>query len=182
MLSIGSNVAVWGVSTFNVFGNLSVTYTMDGYPVNSIYTVDANTPEYSTGVDQLDYSRLFYNNTISPGDHTLEIKVTNSVILNLELDYITYSPSFNTLASKPTISQTGPTPTTGSTSTPKAAIAGGVVGGVIFLVLLLALLFLWRRRISKRRTLSQPTTQPGVSLSFRGIYFHHIKSILSNAS
>ena len=138
---------------------------MDGYPVNEIYIVDANTQEYKDRVKQLDYY-LFTDDTIPPGDHTLQINVTNSVSLNLELDYITYIPSFNTLASKPNLSGGGGTPSsetsssqTGSPPTPKAAIVGVVLGGVTFLVLVI-LLFLWCRKISRHPS----------SFTGRGIY------------
>lgn len=104
----GNSVALYGIFTFNVFGTISVTYTIDGFPVTRTYSVDATTPEFTRGVLQLENYSLHSNDSLSSGDHTLQIQVINCVNKVFNLDYITYSPSFLTLASKPNIP--GPSP------------------------------------------------------------------------
>src|ERR1700733_11275555 len=146
---------------------------MDGFPVSETYSVNASTPEYTSGVKQLENYLFYSNNSLSPGDHTLEIQITACVSQTFELDYITYTPSFSTLASKPvlaspsssqvsqdssaTASQTKSATSTSlagsqknTHSSSEAAVVGGTLGGVIALALLL-LLFLWRRRAASRR-------------------------------
>lgn len=158
---------------------------MDGFPVNKTYSVNASTPEFTSGVKQLENYLFYSNNSLSSGEHTLEIQITNCVSQSFELDYITYTPSFSTLASKPilsssssqasqsnpaTASQTNPSSTqaastslagntSASHSSSKAAVVGGVLGGVVAFALLL-LLFLWRRRTASRHHtfLVQPLT------------------------
>jgi len=97
------------------------------------------------------------------------MQITDCVDQIFQLDYILYTPSFSTLATKPPpggpppsqmttfITSTSTTlPVVSTTkSTPVAAIVGGVMGGVVCL-LLVFLLFLYRTKKSNPRTLSQP--------------------------
>jgi len=81
---------------------------MDGFPANKTYSVTPTTPEFVGGVKQRDHFLLYSNNSLTSGDHTLKIQITDCESQTFELDYIIYTPSFSTLASKPSItSSTG---------------------------------------------------------------------------
>lgn len=140
------------------------------------------TPEYIGGVKQRDKFLLFRKDLLSTGDHTLEMRIMNCVNQTFELDFVSYLPSFDSLATKPLPSPqssqetASPSTTSTSKSPPAAAIAGGVVGGVVFILLIL--LLLCRRKIFNRRTLSQEMKMHGTCLSF----FYSLASNLSNLS
>ena len=164
---------------YQIFGSLVVRYTLDGISTTRKYTVDDATPEYTRGVQRADHFRWYVADALAPKDHMLEIQIMESSNQIFELDYITYTPSFNTLATKePSVSSSNqvppqsssqaspgdipPAPTTNSGTTPARAegkkiggIVGGIVGGVV--VLLIVLIFLYRKRFNSGRGSIQPT-------------------------
>jgi hypothetical protein len=168
---------VAGLFSFDLLGSLTVNYTLDGFSSIKNYTVTPTTTEFTQGMKQTENFVLFTNNFLTSGDHTLLMQVTNCVNQFFEIDYITYNPSFATLASKPSLplsslTQSSSASTSASTtvvpqhsstntSTPTAAITGGVVGSVVF-VLLILLLLVCRKRMLKKRTGTPPMQISGV--------------------
>ena len=146
-------------------------YTMDGVASTQVYPTSSLTPGYTDG-NYVMYSR----DPLTAGDHTLQMQIMQCVNQTFRLDYIIYTPSFDTLATKPNItnlpsqsmststsassstSTASPTPDNFSPNTSKStavgAIVGGVLGGIAFLLFILFLL-LWKR-IFNRRVSSQP--------------------------
>jgi len=104
----GTSAALYGLFSFDIFGTISATYTMDGFPTNATYTVNASSPEFTSGVKQLENYLLYSNDSLSSGDHTLQLQITNCVSQTFALDYIIYTPSFATLASKPSLPLSSP--------------------------------------------------------------------------
>ena len=100
---IGTSAALYGLFSFDIFGTISATYTMDGFPISKTYAVNASSPEFTSGVKQLENYLLYSNDSLSSGDHTLRLQITNCVSQTFALDYIIYTPSFATLASKPSL-------------------------------------------------------------------------------
>ena len=161
----GTSVAVYSLFDYSRIGALSVTYTMDGFPLLLSYNVGASTPAYQQGALTIENTLMFSNGSLTAGDHTLVIDVTICNGQTFELDYILYSPSFNTISDKPNYGSAGSTSTSGSVSStqtsqassstgkssPVGAIVGGVIGGIAAL-LVAVFVILWRKRLANRRS------------------------------
>jgi hypothetical protein len=119
LTGIGTGVSVGGIFTWNIIGTLSVRYTLDGVSSTQDYTVTSSTQQYAAGEKQQSNFIWFQKNSLSSGQHTLEMQVINAVNQVFELDYITYIPSFNTVTSQPL--PFFPTPNPSSPSTPSAS-------------------------------------------------------------
>lgn len=167
----GSAVSVYSVFDWSALGSVTVTYTLDNTPQTITHAVTPQTEQYLAGVLQRENTLLFASNSsLTAGNHTLTIEVQgNTNGSALVLDYLLYTPAFQTLAAKPNLVPTvsgspttssipagtgisggsGPTTAPGDrNSTPVGAIAGGVVGGVAVLALLL-IFFFYRKRTTR---------------------------------
>ncbi|PPR05501.1 hypothetical protein CVT26_009005, partial [Gymnopilus dilepis] len=168
----GNSVSVHGVANT---GPMSITFTVDGLPVPATQFADSN--------GSLNPTFTWYSSdSLSPADHTLQMKVGPNPGASFSIDYILYKPAFSTLASKPVpnsatsgvpsssnSSPTDPPTTTGQhqgeqtsggnitpTTKPSAAvIVGSVIGGLAFVLLVVLILWVWRRRrLSRLRRVS----------------------------
>ena len=94
---------------------------------------------------------FFSSNTLAAGNHTLVISITQCVNQTFILDYITYTPSFSTLASMPNLTLL-PIPASqsniGKKKIPIGAIIGGILGGILVFGLIGFLLGYLRRNRS----------------------------------
>jgi len=111
----GTSVAVYSLFDYSRLGPLSVTYTMDGFPLSLSYNVGPSTPAYKQGAKTIENTLMFSNDSLASGDHTLVINITACTNQIFALDYILYSPSFNTISDKPNFGN-GATTSTGSSS------------------------------------------------------------------
>ena len=164
MTQVGMGITVAGIFSQNVIGTLSVNYILDGVSYPKTYSVTNTTPEFTQGEQQQDYYVFFANQTLEPGDHTLEMQVTKCQSLVFELDYILYTASFNSLASKssPSPLPSGSRGTGSSSSSNIATIVGSVLGSVTVLLLIL-ILVLSRKKIFKQRKSTPPKSSLGTS-------------------
>ena len=169
--TLGTSVAVYGIFTWANLGILSATYTLDGgTPVVGPYPVTTSSVEYVNGALEKANFRFFLLDTLSAGDHTLVINVTQCLNHTFIFDYITYTPSFSNLASMPSLVFTAPASTSASASptashvsqtsagskhTPVGAIVGGVVGGLLALVFIPLIVF-WLRRRKAQENIPSP--------------------------
>jgi len=90
---------------------------------------------------------LYSNSSLTAGNHTLVVNVAKCVNQTFIFDYLTYQPSFSTLATMPNLTLPASTngtshTTTTTTSTPVGAIVGGILGGLVLLFLSIGA-FLW---------------------------------------
>ncbi|KAF8878235.1 hypothetical protein BD779DRAFT_1220364 [Infundibulicybe gibba] len=145
-----SQVAVFGVFSWEKTGSLAVTYTLDGFPTVNTYSVTPTTPEFTDGLLQHQNYLLFSNDSLSAGNHALVINVTQVNGLVFSMDYITYAPSFTSLDSKPDLTQPLPSPSPKYSTTDKrpsvGAIIGAVIGALVCLCAVFALFIIFRRR------------------------------------
>ena len=156
---LGTSVSVYGLFTWGNIGTLAATYTLDGgTPVALTYPVTTNSPEYVDGNLEKPNFRFFLLDTVSAGDHTLVINVTQCLNHTFIFDYITYTPLFSNLASMPSLVFTAPPTASGSRHTPVGAIVGGVVGGLLALVFIPLILVFWLRRRKAKENLNLPSS------------------------
>ncbi|KAG5649865.1 hypothetical protein H0H81_001713 [Sphagnurus paluster] len=188
----GSAVSVYSVFDWSALGSVTVTYTLDNTPQTITHAVTPQTEQYLEGVLQRENTLLFASNSsLTAGNHTLTIEVQgNTNGSALVLDYLLYTPAFQTLAAKPNLVPTvsgspttssipagtgisggsGPTTAPGErSSTPVGAVAGGVVGGAAVLAILL-IFVLYRKRSARREKNTPHPEASGRLLPFRQYY------------
>jgi hypothetical protein len=101
---------VYGVFSWANLGTLSATYTIDGgVTIAGSYPVTTSSPEYINGVMAISNFQFVTFDSLSAGDHTLVIKLTQCKNHTFAFDYITYTPSFANLASMPSFVPSAPT-------------------------------------------------------------------------
>jgi len=163
-------LAVYGIFSWDNLGLLSVTYSVDGKPFQQSYSVTTSSPEYVNKIGDASNFLFYASDTISAGEHTLVIDITQTSNQSFILDYITYAPSFPTLGRMANLTTTSAKPsatggggpvqnpiTTAASDqnsvqkVPAAAIVGGTVGGIFFVVLIGLLIWFLRRRSQKNR-------------------------------
>jgi hypothetical protein len=172
------------VQVFGVIISPGKTYTIgvviDGQQnTRTIDSVDdTSTIVTADSADPTRMHRLLFKpqSDLPPGNHTLVFSIINSDEgAVVAVDYILYTPDFQTIRDKPVFSlgggdsQPDPVSPTGSGSGPGSgsgsdpgssksnvgAIAGGTVGGIVFCVLIILGLWLRWRRQKKRRSLEE---------------------------
>ncbi|THU94138.1 hypothetical protein K435DRAFT_900932 [Dendrothele bispora CBS 962.96] len=174
----GTSITVAGI--FPVLSNqpdvfFNLNFTVDNLSIPSSFTqsdvADSQVKSRLIGGRQIHFP-WFTNNSLTPGVHTLIVEVLNVGGLDnnfaVEIDYLTYTPSFRTASEKPNFGNgsgsgnpsgnpsgtlLGPNPTTtGSPSPPTTkgtnigAVIGGVVASVVLLVGLIGGYLFWRYR------------------------------------
>ncbi|KAF8873758.1 hypothetical protein BD779DRAFT_1664328 [Infundibulicybe gibba] len=157
----GTSAAVYGIFSWTKTGSMSVTYTLDGVPTVNTYSVTPTTPEYINGLRQHQNYLLFSNDSLPTGPHALVINVTKSDGLVFVMDYITYSPSFTSLDTKPDLTQTSPTSSATSSKAksgpPVGAIVGAIIGAIALLAVIAAVFLVLRRRKQRHDGGERPT-------------------------
>jgi len=163
-----------------------VTYSIDGKPFQQSYSVTTSSPEYVNKIGDASNFLFYASDSISAGEHTLVIDITQTSNQSFILDYITYAPSFPTLgrmanftttSAKPSATGGGapiqnPLTTAASDQNsvqkvPVGGIVGGTVGGIFFVVLIGLLIWFLRRRSKKNRKRShRERRKPATMYSF----------------
>ncbi|KAF8878191.1 hypothetical protein BD779DRAFT_1789301 [Infundibulicybe gibba] len=154
----GTTVAVFGIFSWMKIGSLAATYTLDGSPIVNTYSVAPTTPEFINGLRQHQNYLLFSNDSLPAGNHSLVINVTQANGLVFAMDYITYTPSFTSLGSKPNLTQSSPSSESSSADEgppPTGAIIGVIIGTLVLLCTIFALFIISRRRRRKEKLLPE---------------------------
>ncbi|KAF5347351.1 hypothetical protein D9756_010000 [Leucocoprinus leucothites] len=154
----GSSLQMWGVFDWQLVGDVTAAYTIDGQQVaQQRYQADTTSQQRIDGV-QTNY-QLFTHDSLTDGVHTLTVNITSCTNQRFSLDYITYTPSFTSGKDAP--ASTAP-PTSSSPSAshkfPTGAIAGIVVGAVGLVAIAILILWFYRRR---RKTAAEPFPASG---------------------
>ena len=113
------------------------------------YPVTTSSIEYVNGVQAIANFLFVSFDSLAAGDHTLVITLTQCVNHEFALDYITYSPSFASLASMPSLAFTTQTASYYSKKSAVGTIVSGVFGGLMVFAFMAFLCFWLRRRKSK---------------------------------
>ncbi|KAK0214903.1 hypothetical protein IW262DRAFT_250628 [Armillaria fumosa] len=159
----GTAVHVYGIHE-SVEGITAVTFTIDNSTASFVAPeeLEGDTPNYL----------YFTKDGLEPGAHTLVCRVTNVTgNQSFVLDYIVYTPSFESLSDKPDFysePQASASPTSSNhhskhknsgSGIPAGAIGGLVAGVVVFSVVVVTLTVIWwRGRKQRRVTLSRSSS------------------------
>ncbi|KAF9051809.1 hypothetical protein BJ165DRAFT_1365519 [Panaeolus papilionaceus] len=100
----GTSASVYGIFNWGNTGSLTATYTLDGSTDTQEYTVNSDTPYHVSNFGEASNFVFFRTGSLPAGPHTLVITITQSDNVAYNFDYITYTPSFSNLASRPDLS------------------------------------------------------------------------------
>lgn len=180
-------MSIYGIMSWEKLGSFGATYTLDGTPLSQTYTVTQSTPQFTGNSSDQNNYLLYGFDFLQSGNHTLVVNVTSvSNSQTFIFDYLTYTPTFSSLATMPnltagvsststatgssgksqTAGATGAHSSSTSTSSPSvtsssqsSSPAGAIAGGVIGGLILLsavAAFFYW----FGKRSASQKTALP----------------------
>ena len=158
---LGQSAAIYGIFTWSNLGLITLTFTMDGSSLSHTFQVTSTTSQFQTQFGQQQNFQFFSYDFLPPGNHTLVVNVTDCVNQTFSFDYITFTPSFSTLATRPNLTDT----VSGNLSHSHSKLSTGAIVGIIIVVLALfgGILF-WRRRWKKK---SKHEGKPFVYLFFK---------------
>lgn len=128
---------------------MSLSYTVD-----SVQYFTSHSKEKTDKADSL-FFPLVDTGQLEVGNHTISLTLIASVDQPLIVDYILYTPGFQTLETMSDLngsSQIGAPGAAANEATylPVGAIAGGTIGGAVGVALIVVgIFFLWRRRARK---------------------------------
>lgn len=170
---LGTSIAVYGIFSWNNLGLLSATYSIDNSTYSSSIPVTTSSQGYLNQDGEVSNYQYFGLNSLSPGVHTLLVNITEANNQTFMLNYITYSPAFDTLASLPSLSSSASGSSTSYTSSTTSSlpsttptissdmsrrsvptILGGVILALVFSVfgtIMLVSLILRRRRVREQK-------------------------------
>ncbi|KAF9060943.1 hypothetical protein BDP27DRAFT_1490855 [Rhodocollybia butyracea] len=135
----GDSIALYGFFEWTSTGSISIDFTLDNETTPSSLFLHGGAP-----ISQFITSYQFFSaDNIDAGNHTLLMNVTAAFgNQSFVFDYLTYTPSFSLLESKPNF--TSPS-SISLTRHKNGAIAGGIVGGLVGLTIFVALTLVYRR-------------------------------------
>ncbi|KAK0188543.1 hypothetical protein F5146DRAFT_1122714 [Armillaria mellea] len=171
----GTAVYVYGIHKFIQVGTVAVTFSVDG-----------STPSFVAPQEDFEdppHYLYFTKDRLGPGAHTLVCNVTNVTgDQSFVLDYIVYTPSFESLSDKPAFypkpqaSASPPSPNhhpnhrNSGSGIPAGAIAGLVAGLVVFSAIVVTLTVIWWRGKKQRRvTLSRSSSFGDATVASGGL-------------
>ncbi|KAJ7915640.1 hypothetical protein B0H13DRAFT_2270268 [Mycena leptocephala] len=156
----GTEMTLYGVFLWDKLGSFELVTEIDNQePTTTSFSTFPNGSS-GDGFTQQPNFILYASPELPAGNHNVTFTLSKCKNQTLVIDYILYTPSFNSLATMPDL--TGPRPQTSSppiplptaTSTthnsqgsqiPYCALAAGIVAGLMCMALVVALL-MWRRR------------------------------------
>jgi len=142
-----------------------MTCSIDGTPHSASFSVNTSSRNYLNHTGEVSNHLYFSLDNLRPGPHTLLVNITEAKNHTFILDYITYRPAFDTLASMPSLSpdnsstiSTASTTSGSQKSVATGALVGGILGGIAFgvLVSILVLLLILRRRRAREQHYAHP--------------------------
>ena len=124
---LGQSAAIFGVFNSSTQGSITLSFDLDGSALTR--TFQPTTAESQLG--QQPNFKFFSYDFLTPGNHTLVVNVTECVNQTFSFDYITFQPSFSTLASMPNLTSfTGARNSNSPRSFPTGAIVGIIIAAI----------------------------------------------------
>lgn len=124
---------------------MSLTFTLDGESLTQTYDIRPDTPQFISGADQQQNFLFYEYSFLQAGSHTLVVNLTECVNQTLAFDYVTFTPSFATLATMPNGTTAVYTEQMISKNSRTGMIATGL-GAAVIVLLLVGIFYLFRRR------------------------------------
>lgn len=163
-------------------GSFNLSFQIDNQsPSTKMFSSQGSDPQAKDTQEEHNF-KLFDTGELQAGNHTVLLNLTACTDQTLMVDFLTYTPSFSTLATMPnltsssdsaqTVSSTSSSSASSSTKVSVGAIVGGTLGGCALLILLGFLLF-WRRNHSQRLQITDRGREAPNTLSspYHGIFF-----------
>ena len=138
-------MAVYGIFTWSNLGIMTLTFTLDGQSLTQTYDVRPDTPQFIAGLGQQQNFLFYEYSFLQAGSHTLVVNVTECVNQTLAFDYVTFTPSFATLATMPNSTIAIDIEQKMSKNSHEGGVAAGL-GAAVIVLLLAAIFFFFRFR------------------------------------
>lgn len=108
---------------------MTLSFTLDGSELTRTFQVTSSTTQFQSRLGQQSNFEFFSYDFLTPGNHSLVVNVTDCINQTFSFDYITFQPSFSTLASMPNLTSltTGTPNSNSSRSFPPGAIVGVII-------------------------------------------------------
>jgi hypothetical protein len=114
---------------------MTLEFTLDGSSLTKTFQVTSTTSQFQSQLGQQPNFEFFSYDFLTPGNHTLVVNITECINQTFSFDYITFQPSFSTLASMPNLtSLTGAPISNSSRGFPIAAIAGIIIPLIVLVI------------------------------------------------
>lgn len=160
--SLGQSAAIYGIFNWSNLGLLTLTFIMDDSSLSRTFQVTATTPQFQSQLGQQQNFQFFSYDFLQPGNHTLVVNVTNCVNQTFSFDYITFAPSFSTLATRPNLTSLTDTVSNDSSSSHK--LSAGAIAGIAIVVIIVSLGGVLFSRRQRRKKISQHSiSEPFIS-------------------
>jgi hypothetical protein len=155
---LGQSAAIYGVFNWSTLGLITLSFTLDGSSLSKTFQVTSTTTQFQSQLGQQPNFQFFSYNFLTPGNHTLVVNVTDCVNQTFSFDYMTFEPSFSTLAARPNLtSLTGHTHSSSAHSLSAGAIVAIVMITVVAVVSCLSFATrIWKRKRSKNSLRKPP--------------------------
>lgn len=137
---------------------ITLSFNLDGSLSTRTFQVTSTTSQFQSHLGQQPNMQFFLYNFIPPGNHTLVVTVTECVNQTFSFDYITFEPSFSTLATMPNLTSL----TVSGDSHSSQSFSNGAIVGIVIVVIVVVtscVAFVQRMRRKKKRSsdnLSKP--------------------------
>ena len=167
---LGQSAATFGVYDWSIPGLITLTFTLDGSSLTKTFQVTSTTAQFISQTGQEPNFEFFSYDFLTPGNHTLVVNVTDLVNQTFSFDYITFQPSFSTLANMPNLtSLTGP----GSNSHSSHGFPTGAIVGIIIAAIAIVICAVFGSRRWKQRRLSKDNLGKSAFLTVPCLELNH---------
>ncbi|KAF9051563.1 hypothetical protein BJ165DRAFT_1524492 [Panaeolus papilionaceus] len=172
----GTAVSLYGTYSWRNVSQLSIVFTLDDVQHPVSFSVTDFMGDYVSQRSDSPNFLFFEAKNLTAAPHTLTMNLTKVENTTFHFDYLTYTPAFSTLATKPDLSMplhpssaAAPSPTFSLTGTanrglPSGIIAAGVAGSLLLLFALVGFGFYVFRRYKSCESMPTPFSSDGTDL------------------